>query len=470
MNPSDKLLIPNYNQQPQFNFNFNFSSPLPTPEQHQSLKLKLPPMPSTRSSARQRANSNASGSEYHISNASMDVDDQDMPEEEGEDGQPVEEPVFTTTSRGRKITQKDYKESSDAEDQEEDDDEINFIDGPHAKEDHNDRRVKAEDDEDEDEDGATRYSLRNRKKSSVLKGFIASSDDEPQPRPGRLLRSSSKPSSSHVNGFLGGRASGSKRKQSKRRPARQSSRRTRANSRQDEQDGNYEDEGSATSSAGSGVGSVVEEDPEDLDAAGEADAEGEPEAEEQENDGKPYAFRQRAKVNYAILPPIEEMKAPPPKPRGGARSNGRPFGRNKAPGWSATGAELSRWMGGADDSVRLFGFDSTVHDLIPKQDSDFPTRTPRKNLGMGGAGGGLFAGSAGTGGLLPGDLAAAAGTPSNLGKIGDAGTCQYPSLRHALFTMPAALADADPLGVNQNVTFDEVGGLDERMLSLHLHT
>ncbi len=26
----------------------------------------------------------------------------------------------------------------------------------------------------------------------------------------------------------------------------------------------------------------------------------------------------------------------------------------------------------------------------------------------------------------------------------------------------SALADADPLGVNQNVTFDEVGGLDDR--------
>jgi hypothetical protein len=25
-----------------------------------------------------------------------------------------------------------------------------------------------------------------------------------------------------------------------------------------------------------------------------------------------------------------------------------------------------------------------------------------------------------------------------------------------------ALADADPLGVNQNVTFEEVGGLDDR--------
>ena len=46
------------------------------------------------------------------------------------------------------------------------------------------------------------------------------------------------------------------------------------------------------------------------------------------------------------------------------------------------------------------------------------------------------------------DLAAAAasgGGPSNFGKVGD-----------------AALADADPLGVNTSVTFDDVGGLDER--------
>jgi hypothetical protein len=27
----------------------------------------------------------------------------------------------------------------------------------------------------------------------------------------------------------------------------------------------------------------------------------------------------------------------------------------------------------------------------------------------------------------------------------------------------AALADVDPLGVNQSVTFDEVGGLDDRL-------
>ena len=31
-----------------------------------------------------------------------------------------------------------------------------------------------------------------------------------------------------------------------------------------------------------------------------------------------------------------------------------------------------------------------------------------------------------------------------------------------------ALADADPLGVNTNVTFDEVGGLDDRKHRIHV--
>lgn len=34
----------------------------------------------------------------------------------------------------------------------------------------------------------------------------------------------------------------------------------------------------------------------------------------------------------------------------------------------------------------------------------------------------------------------------------------------------AALADADPLGVNPNVTFDEVGGLDDRKQGLTSHS
>ena len=71
---------------------------------------------------------------------------------------------------------------------------------------------------------------------------------------------------------------------------------------------------------------------------------------------------------------------------------------------------------------------------------------------------GVFAG--GAGGLL-GDIGAA-GTPSNLGKVGDASKEDTaPSLVLQLIAS-LALADADPLGVNQKVTFDEVGGLDDR--------
>ena len=38
----------------------------------------------------------------------------------------------------------------------------------------------------------------------------------------------------------------------------------------------------------------------------------------------------------------------------------------------------------------------------------------------------------------------------------------YLCLIIAVCLLFAALADADPLGVNQNVTFDEVGGLEDR--------
>ncbi|GJF01029.1 hypothetical protein PsYK624_173350 [Phanerochaete sordida] len=321
MNPSDKLLIPNYSQPGSFNFNFVSPSPAPEPSPHNPpVILKLPAMPATRSSARQRGSSNASGSEYHMSNASMDVDEQDVQEEEEEEEEEPQ-PVYTKTSRGRKVAAKDYRESSDAEDQQEDGegDPIDFIDGPHAKDDGG--ALKAEDDED-DEDGM-RYSLRTRKKRGSINGFILSSDEDRAPR-GRILRSGQRPSAPQTNGRVG--RTKAKRKPQKQQPTRQSSRRTRVNARQDEQDGNYEDEGSATSSAGSAAGSVVEEGPDDalddLDAAGDADAEGEAEAEEQENDGKPYSFRQRAKVNYAILPPIEEMRAPPPKQRNNKAGNG----------------------------------------------------------------------------------------------------------------------------------------------------
>lgn len=79
---------------------------------------------------------------------------------------------------------------------------------------------------------------------------------------------------------------------------------------------------------------------------------------EEDTEPKTYSFRRRTKqINYAIPPPIEEMVRPPPK--GAAKPS---KGKGRAVGWSATGAELSRYMGmpgPGDDSVCL-----TIIDLM----------------------------------------------------------------------------------------------------------
>ncbi|RPD55097.1 AAA-domain-containing protein [Lentinus tigrinus ALCF2SS1-7] len=392
--------------------------------------------PTTRGSARQHqspVSPVASGSEYHESNASME-DTKPEPEEE-----PEEEPEYAvvTTSRGRRIAKKSYKES------ESEGDPLDVI-SPKGK---GKQVVHDEDDEDDEAEPIGRYALRRtrtRGHPNKLNGFIVSDEEDGEAKVGRYPTRNRSKAAANGHANAGGRST--RRSNGRSQPQvsssrstrnRLSTRRTRSSARNEDEDDGYVDEPSSGSADGDGSideAPVTSPEPEpDADADGEADAEGEADP-EPDNDGKPYALRQRAKINYAIPPPIEEMRAPPQKPRANKshRSN-----RPKAPGWSATGAELSRWMGGGggDDS-----------------DSDYATRTPRKPFGLAGAGagGGVFAGGAGAaGGFLPGDLAAAAGTPSNLGKVGD-----------------AALADADPLGVNQNVTFDEVGGLDDHINSL----
>lgn len=152
-------------------------------------------------------------------------------------------------------------------------------------------------------------------------------------------------------------------------------------------------------------------------------------SEDDEDDGAArYPLRPRGKVDYRIPMPFEDLpfdpkdRLPPQRPRPKARA---------AP---------------------TVGFGPLPFPARPGDDSDSDgfTRTPRRPLaGAGGVGGqgGLFSGGAG-GGMFHSDLAAAAGTPSNLGRLGAPDA--------------AALADVDPLGVNQNVTFDDVGGLEER--------
>ncbi|CAL1716188.1 unnamed protein product [Somion occarium] len=429
------LLVPDLVQSP-----WNFEADPAEPDVPANpLKIKIPPVmaPNTRSAARHRTNSStspASGSEYHESSMSMEADDHALPIEE-EDEQP--EPVYTTSTRGRRVQRKSYVESNSEDDPalQDDDDPLNIIDQ------HSDDPPKAVNghDADADEGQHGRYQLRGRSRpQSKLNGTIVSDDEGEVGLAHYHTRSRNRrpPPAPETNGRSTRRSTRSQRLLR----TRPSTRRTRSRTQeQNEDDVDYVDQSSSGSADADGSldeGAHTSPEPEvghedeDKDGEGELDDGVEP-------DGRPYALRQRREINYAIPPPLEEMRPPPPKPKsGGGRAGGRIGGlggkRSKAPGWSATGAELSRWMGGGEDS-----------------DSDYATRTPRKPFGVEAAGGGIFAGSAGGTGLFPGDLAAAAGTPSNLGKVGD-----------------ASLADVDPLGVNQNVSFDDVGGLEEHVSQL----
>ncbi|KZT23205.1 AAA-domain-containing protein [Neolentinus lepideus HHB14362 ss-1] len=399
-------------------------------------------IPNLRRSTRQRTASlgtQPSGSEYHESDGGMDVDDS-IPVAKAEDEEEEEEPVeYAVTSRGRRIQKKSYRESASEDGGDGDGDGEDGLAPLGRREDVD---VEGEDEE------QPRYPLRRLTRGGVknLNGFIVS-DEEGEAGIGRYdTRSRSKKPVQSDGGHEGGRLTRQRAQAPRRLTRTRSGRRVRTRTRNnDAGDDGYIDEASdASQSAGDSFDEAPKTSPEpepgpepemeaDLDAEGEIDVE--------EKDGRPYALRQRAKINYAIPPPLEEMRAPSPKraaPRATVRKNGGWGGRSKPPGWSATGAELGRWMGmGGDDS-----------------DSDYATRTPRKPFGgIAGAANmsGALAGGAGSGGggLFPTDLAAAAGTPSNFGKVGD-----------------VALADTDPLGTNQNVSFDEVGGLDEHINSL----
>ncbi|KAJ3549156.1 hypothetical protein NMY22_g990 [Coprinellus aureogranulatus] len=227
-------------------------------------------------------------------------------------------------------------------------------------------------------------STRNR----VIDTLMDDDEDE-DPQPAR--RSTRSQSTKNLEGFVEEDEDAAMHAISKKRAlSRASGRQTRsrARQRQSSQDHDYEEDRGGSSNSGEDAdGSLVED---DLDLALEPEPEREP---EDDNDGKPYALRQRAKINYAIPPPVEEMTRPPPKPANRTANRG-PKGRR-----------------------------------LGQSHKD---SSPRKPFGVPFGAGAMPAG----------------GTPLNLG--GDA----------------AALADADPLGVNQNVTFDEVGGVDDHIHAL----
>ncbi|KAF8596521.1 AAA-domain-containing protein, partial [Ceratobasidium sp. AG-I] len=213
------------------------------------------------------------------------------------------------------------------------------------------------------------------------------------------------------------------------RPPRQT--RNSARAAQNDEDLDYSD----------GQGDTHDDD--DMELDGDLDAEGEEEEEEEEEEGgaKPrgYSLRARRQVNYTIpqlLDVADNVRSQGVKSKGKAPARRPAPRKSNMPRWGASGAELSRVLG-----LPVPGADS---------DSDNPPSSPHKLFASAAAAsgtGGLFASGSG---MVAGDLAAAAGAPSNLGKV----------------NADSALADADPLGTKQNITFDQVGGLDDHINSL----
>jgi ATPase family AAA domain-containing protein 2 len=301
------------------------------PHDEHFFKIKLPPisMNLRRSGRHRTASAGASGSEYLASEKSLEMQRPTPPPE------PTVE--FTQSRSGRRVIKKTYVESSDSEvaHPEEIFDEEHEDLPPRNSRPPKTRRALP-DDEDEEEAPVGRR-LRNR---SRLGGFIVEDEDEKMHTHGRYpIRNRNKKTPPNTNGSSKPRAEQPQESQRSRRL-------TRRNASRVEQEEDFFPEPHTSSDA--------ELDP-------EPEREPEPELEE-EVDERPYALRQRQKINYAIPPPLEDMPKPATKNtarRQGGRAggyygggHGRAGAKGRTLGWSASGAELGRWMG--DDSVIIF--------------------------------------------------------------------------------------------------------------------
>jgi hypothetical protein len=321
---------------------FNFPVQSTTP-----VTIKIPsPMQLRNRNSIGSAHSLASGSEYHESNASMDLDGTHEEDAEGEDEDPQPQMVYGRSMRGRRVAIAKYKESDSEPD-------------PLARAAYDDQRHEnGEADGDEEEaPRSARRRLRSRP-SAVL-----SSDDEESGKGRRYAtRSQSKkpelPKGSPNRRLRRGPHISSSRLQS--RDSRRPGLRSRRSTRDVEDADGYVDLDHANDSADDSMEDVVPEVSSDLvvneeeDADGDIEVNGDGDDEVLPSDGKPYALRQRAKVNYAIPPPLEDIPFAPPKLTSGKSGGGRGNWNRlkKGPGWSANGAELSRFLGlPGDDSV-----------------------------------------------------------------------------------------------------------------------
>ena len=169
--------------------------------------------------------------------------------------------------------------------------------------------------------------------------------------------------------------------------------------------------------------------------------------------------RKRKDVDYRILRP--DLNIPIEDDGPPASSTPTKRGRGTGGAWQRSLFSTYGPFGGAGGPPPVFGGPGGVGatgGVDSDSSDDDNVQRPRANTGVGG-----MVGMTPTSGAPPGfglfppaqahgndALQAPSGTPANLGKIKD----------------KALLADADPLGVDQNVTFDGVGGLEGHIDSL----
>jgi len=290
----------------------------------------------------------------------MDLDGMHEEDAEGEDEDPQspkKEKVYGMSMRGRRVTIAKYRES-DSEpdplttagyDEPKGDPEVDFDeeDAPRVTT----RRLRSRpshvvlSSDEGDSGNGRRYSTRSQSKKP----------EAPKSSPNRRLRRGPPTTSSPM----------------RTRDSRRASLRSRRITHDDGDADGYVDVEQANDSADDSMedavpsSDLVVNDDEDADAEGDVEVNGEGEDEVLPSDGKPYALRQRVKVNYAIPPPLEDIPVAPPKPtssrHGGGRSNWNRSGTKKGPGWSANGAELSRFLGlPGEDSVCGIPFPPSV--------------------------------------------------------------------------------------------------------------
>lgn len=284
-----------------------------------------------------RPSSAASGSEYHASEKSVDMD-QDV-EETVEHQEPLVE--YGRTRSGRRVKKNTYIESSEGEI----DSAANLFSPA------NDRRVnrapskRPRQDSVEDEDEVQPRRLTRRATANHLGGFISPDDEEDGEQPYGLRPRKKFIKSNGSSTYI------SNKKQSKPQPPRHS--RTTRRSVLAAQNAEDDFRPPTSSAASVDAEGSIDEAPGTSDLEVQHEPEQQPEPDEEEpDDGKPYSLRQRQPVNYAIPPPLEDLPAPPRKNAGKNTRNGYGGSKKRSIGWSASGAELGRWMGmPADDSV-----------------------------------------------------------------------------------------------------------------------